>query len=93
MKFPVEVDLPPDNYCPYCKAALIELYDVNNHPKYYRNLLNKFKDNKLQITDIFTKTELAYFKCYGCRRKFFIDWTFGYPIPYIPNKGDELNGN
>ena len=91
MKPPFEIDIPPDNYCPYCKAALIELYDDHNKPRYYKSLLNKYQDNKLEITDVFRKITLSHFRCQSCRHKFMIDWRFGYPVPYIlETKSKEL---
>ena len=67
MKPPFEIDIPPDNYCPYCKAALIELYDDHNKPRYYKSLLNKYQENKLEITNVFRKITLSHFKCQSSR--------------------------
>lgn len=77
------INIPDDNVCPRCGNPSLELYDAFDKPRHYAALLLQYQDNKPTMIDSFRKIELSYFKCLYCGRKYYIDWTFKYPIPLL----------
>lgn len=87
-----EVNIPDDNVCPHCGNPSLELYDSNGKPRHYGALLLRYHDNKSEMTDTFRHVELSHFQCLYCQRKYYIDWTYRYPIP-LYFKGGYTNGH
>lgn len=74
-----------DDYCMKCNSdRSIELYDVNDKPINYSNLVDRMKYNMREdiIIKYLNKYELSHFKCKKCNIKYKIDWTDGY-IPHV----------
>lgn len=83
MNAPWSINIPKETHCPYCNTETIELYDENANPMNYKKLLEIYSNNKQAITYLFDRTPLDHFMCHKCKQKFIIDWTFGYPVPFI----------
>ena len=77
------VTIKDEDYCPYCHAKTIELYDSKNNPHSYGYLLKCFHNDKRKMIGKFNRMVLAYFRCKICKKKFTIDWTSGYPKPLL----------
>jgi hypothetical protein len=85
MEAPFTIRIPGEAYCPFCGCETIELYTENNKAVGYKRLLH-MHNNRLEITGLFDGTVLSHFRCSICRRKYMINWIYGYPVPLINSK-------
>ncbi len=74
--------------CPKCKASdTLELYDKNNRPINYNELLYTHDKSLIDHRSI------RYFKCKKCKSIFKIDWSGIVPIPLDETKIDHFIEN
>jgi hypothetical protein len=85
LEAPFSIKIPRESYCPYCGCESIEMYTESNKATGYKRLLDMHA-NRLKITGLFDRTVLSHFRCVICRRKFMINWIYGYPVPLINSK-------